>query len=255
MRYDDPLKDKNKIKPYGSRDFEGDATCREDLAIIEALQSGIKANPEFRARLKQQFMAEARIDATRRANSAAKNRTAAPELSRNERKNKVRPLYVRLAAIAAAAAIVVIAGFATDWFRPTPPGQIAEAPSMKSAASLEEGRDEMAYGEGNIQGMLAGASDIRAMGFAPQADGSAAAIEVSVESALTDDSFLEIENIAQQAGGTAVSADEVVRLDIPSEVLDHVLSSLDEKLKVVDVSKPVEINAETACITLYFSAD
>jgi hypothetical protein len=37
--------------------------AEKDIAIIEALHSGIKANPEFRARLKQQFMAEARADA------------------------------------------------------------------------------------------------------------------------------------------------------------------------------------------------
>ncbi|MDD4793187.1 MAG: hypothetical protein PHP20_09000 [Firmicutes bacterium] len=255
MRYDDPLGNKNRIEQYGSRRFKDDATCEEDLAIIEALHSGIKANPEFRASLKQQFMAEARADAARRASSAGGNRTAEPGRSRNERKSKVRPPYARLAAVAAAAAIVVIAGFATDWFRPTPPGQIAEAPSMKSAASLEEGHNEMDYGEGNIRGMLAGASDVRAMGFAPQADASIQVVEVSVESALADDSFIEIEDIARQAGGTAVSADAVVHLNIPSEVLDHVLSSLDEKLKVVDVSRPVEITTETTCITLYFSAD
>lgn len=257
MRYDDPLENKNRIRPHGSTNFKDDATCEEDLAIIEALHSGIRANPEFRASLKQQFMAEARADAARRSSGAARNSTAVPERSRNERQNRVRPLYVRFAAVAAAAAIVVIAGFATDWFRPTPPGgqQIAEAPSMKSAASLEEGHNEMAYGDGNIQGMLAGASDVRAMGFAPQADESATVVEVSIDSALTDDSFLEIEDIARHAGGTAVSDDAVVHLDIPSEVLDHVLSSLDDKLGVVDVSEPVEISAETTRITLYFSAN
>ncbi|MDD3599424.1 MAG: hypothetical protein WCZ48_06595 [Bacillota bacterium] len=257
MRYDDSLENKNRIKPHDSTSFEEDATCREDIAIIEALHSGIKANPEFRARLKQQFMAEARADAARRGSSAPENKVAASERARSERKNNVRPLYVRLAAVAAAAAILIISGFATDWFRPTPPeGQpVAEAPTSRSAALTEEGSGEMDYGEGNIQGKLAGTSDVRAMGFAPQADDSIPVVEVRVKSALTDDSALEIEDIARQAGGTADLDDAEVHLSIPSEVLDHVLVSLDEKLKVVVVSRPVEINTETTCITLYFSAD
>jgi len=183
--------------------FEDDATCEKDLAIIEALHSGIAATPEFRASLKQEFMAEARADAARHAESAAKMNKPASEKPRKKSGSKVRPLYARYAAVATAA-IVIISIFTTNWLTPARPDvtQLADAPSRRNAASIEERQDELAYGEGNIRGMLAVTSDIKAMGFAPQAGDSAAAVEVSLKSSLTDDSLQELSAIANQAGGS-----------------------------------------------------
>jgi len=262
----DDLGPKNKIidastpTGFSHECFEDDATCEKDLAIIEALHSGIAATPEFRASLKQEFMAEARADAARHAESAAKMNKPASEEPRKKSGSKVRPLYARYAAVAAAAAaIVIISIFTTNWLKPARPDvtQLADAPSRRNAASIEERQDELAYGEGNIRGMLAVTSDIKAMGFAPQAGDSAAAVEVSLKSALTDDSLQELSAIANQAGGSVALSglDAVASMSIPSEVLDHVLSNLDASLGIVDVSRPVEINTAKTCITLYFTAD
>lgn len=260
----DDLGPKNKIidastpTGFSHECFEDDATCEKDLAIIEALHSGIAATPEFRASLKQEFMAEARADAARHAESAAKMNKPASEKPRKKSGSKVRPLYARYAAVATAA-IVIISIFTTNWLKPARPDvtQLADAPSRRNAASIEERQDELAYGEGNIRGMLAVTSDIKAMGFAPQAGDSAAAVEVSLKSALTDDSLQELSAIANQAGGSVALSglDAVASMSIPSEVLDHVLSNLDASLGIVDVSRPVEINTAKTCITLYFTAD
>jgi hypothetical protein len=260
----DDLGHKNKIidastpTGFSHECFEDDATCEKDLAIIEALHSGIAATPEFRASLKQEFMAEARADAARHAESAAKMNKPASEEPRKKSGSKVRPLYARYAAVATAA-IVIISIFTTNWLKPARPDvtQLADAPSQRNAASIEERQDELAYGEGNIRGMLAVTSDIKAMGFAPQAGDSAAAVEVSLKSALTDDSLQELSAIAKQAGGSVALSglDAVASMSIPSEVLDHVLSNLDASLGIVDVSRPVEINTAKTCITLYFTAD
>jgi len=260
----DDLGPKNKIidastpTGFSHECFEDDATCEKDLAIIEALHSGIAATPEFRASLKQEFMAEARADAARHAESAAKMNKPASEEPRKKSGSKVRPLYARYAAVATAA-IVIISIFTTNWLKPARPDvtQLADAPSRRNAASIEERQDELAYGEGNIRGMLAVTSDIKAMGFAPQAGDSAAAVEVSLKSALTDDSLQELSAIANQAGGSVALSglDAVASMSIPSEVLDHVLSNLDASLGIVDVSRPVEINTAKTCITLYFTAD
>ncbi len=260
----DDLGPKNKIidastpTGFSHECFEDDATCEKDLAIIEALHSGIAATPEFRASLKQEFMAEARADAARHAESAAKMNKPASEKPRKKSGSKVRPLYARYAAVATAA-IVIISIFTTNWLKPARPDvtQLADAPSRRNAASIEERQDELAYGEGNIRGMLAVTSDIKAMGFAPQAGDSAAAVEVSLKSSLTDDSLQELSAIANQAGGSVALSglDAVASMSIPSEVLDHVLSNLDASLGIVDVSRPVEINTAKTCITLYFTAD
>ena len=211
----------------------------EDRAIVAALRSGAAPAPEFAARLKQSFLAEAQSDAHRRK-AYSLSILGLPKF------------YINLAAAGAAAALILMAITYNSWLKPTPTLEIAESVS-ESAAGVR----------GVVLGLESGA-----IGFAPHAGDRKDAVDAVSSSLFTPEVPGILEQIAAEAGGAAAellskgngtnedgSDVESIVMTVPSDVLDHVLDRLDEAIGLAEITKPVHLNSEEVAVYITFNPD
>lgn len=222
----------------------------EYQAILKALRSGAAPSPEFRARLRQSFLVEAQSDAHRR-------RAYSPWILGLPKR------YIRFAAAGAVAALVLITIAHSGLFRPTPalrisrsgePGHSLEAPAGSrpdNALQIAESVDESSAGvRGVVFGLESGA-----MGFAPRAGDRKDAVDAVASSAFTPETANVLEQIAAEAGGIAESLGNTEVITVPSAVLDHVLSRLDQAIGLTEITKPVHLDSDEVAVYITFSPD
>lgn len=194
----------------------------EDWAVVRALENGAAPAPQFRARLRQSFLAEAEADAHRRK----AYKLSILGLPR---------FYINLTAVGAAAALILAAFTYSIWFKPAPALQIAEEQ------------------RGALLGPKSGA-----LGFAPHAGDMADAVYVSFSAPLTDEVPGTLELIAAEAGGAVELPGEgaqAIVLTVPSDVLDHVLGRLGETIGTATINRPVHVNSEQVTVYIEFNPD